>query len=689
MGKTYPLIVWLLFIPSLLYAQEWVDMGVRAENGDAIYWSNSDFEIYRNGNVGFAEYGEMGSHFGWGDITGRTVGSDLSRYGGTNPPSHIEGNPQYDIITAKLGSPYRLPSFYEFNELAKNCEFSVKTIVSQRNQGKDGLPSWVQGQWMCNNAALINGQVYNASVSLKIDGVMASVYTSDNNYWEGTYSYSNGILKVWKLKLNINESDKSINDDRGYQYQKISDKTKSGKIRGMQLKSKINGNTLFFPFPDDVSSFASGGYTIVGTNTLDAEEATYWIADLCEHDKDKAYAAFLSLYENSGIIEVKRSRHNRIRAIKVDIGSGIKWMEEKRIAEQKAAEERARKEELERQRAEEERKRIEEEKREFERIRAEAYEKDPMIKALSVFDEKENILDVFDYKIYIERPESKPKYRKILLFLYSNKKTKELSKVFNEAMKDEAGPNYKYWPFVEEKFRKVLPNMLECMNNFSIRSKEGDSYEFKLDTIPEQVSYFSEEARRSYTFIEGVKLGLFKQEGCLRYKLDGKPLYFERGKPYYATCALHPICEEDGLSNLSICGIDLSIFAFLKAGLKTEKKLYYCSFELPESSSYSIIANGKTIKAELLSTKDFSQLKYGYGYTKSSYRNNTSTNRNILYDYRNDYDRLRLNDKERQQQMNRRNSLYQEERQRMQQREAQYRQATEQRRRQMQQNTQK
>lgn len=294
-------------------------------------------------------------------------------------------------------------------------------------------------------------------------------------------------------------------------------------------------------------------------------------------------------------------------------------------------------------------------------------------------------MDTYD-KIYIERPESKPKYRKILLFLYSNKKTKELSKVFNEAMKDEAGPNYKYWPFVEEKFRKVLPNMLECMNNFSIRSKEGDSYEFKLDTIPEQVSYFSEEARRSYTFIEGVKLGLFKQEGCLRYKLYGKPLYFERGKPHYVTCNLHPIYEEE-LPNLPICGIDLNIFALFKAGLKTGEKLYYCSFELPESSSYSIIANGKTIRAELLSTKDFSQLKYGDGYAKSSYRNNTGTNRNVLHDYRNDYDRLRLNDKERKQQMNRRNALYQEERQRLQQRESQYRQTTEQRRRQIQQNT--
>lgn len=587
MGKTYPLIVWLFLFPSLLYAQQWVDMGVRAENGDVIYWSNSDFEIYRNGNVGFAEYGEIGSSFGWGDITGMAVGSDLLRYGGENPPSHIEGNPRYDIITAKLGSPYRLPSFYEFNELAQNCEFSVKTVVSQRNQGKDGLPSWVQGQWMCNNAALINGQVFNASVSLKFDGVMASVYTSDNDYWEGTYSYSNGILKVWKLKLNVNESNRTIKDDRDYQYQKISNKTESGKIKGMQLKSKINGNTLFFPFPSSVSSFSGGGYTIVGMNTIDAGEATYWIADLCKQDRDKAYAAFLSLYENSGIIEQKRSNHNRIRAIKVDVGSGAKWMEEKRIAEQKAAEERAKQEKLERQRAEEKRKREEEERKRYEQLRIEAYESDPIIKALSIFDNKENTNGVFDYKLY-KNVSKWSTNCKILILFYSNKKTKELSKLFNEALNYTTEPNIIYRPFIMDKFSKVLPSILECMQDFSIRDAAGHTYDFKLNVLHGKSIY----------------------DGNIPYSLQNEK-WFEceiSGMSKRERCNLFPILDNNKSPHLAISNIEFKIFPFLQSGLKKGYLLYYCYFSLPDSAYYSIVKSGKIIQGEILTDSYFSKL---------------------------------------------------------------------------------
>lgn len=594
MKKLIALIAWMVLVPSFLLAQQWVDMGVRAENGDIIYWSNSDFAISQNGSIRFVEYGKIGSEIGWGDITGSVIGSDLSKYGGVNPLGHIEGNPQYDIITAKLGSPYRLPTFDEFNELAKNCDFTIKTVVVEQKQGKDGLPSWVQGQWMCHNAALINGQVFNVSVSLKIDGYLASVYTSDNNYWEGSYSYTNGVLKVWKLTLKIDESEKSIKDDRNYQYQKISNNTESRKIKGMLLKSKINGNTLFFPFPSSTSTFTTKRYTITSVNPY-SPSATYWTATLSKQSKNDAYAAFFGLNEASGIVYNPRSYHNRIRAIKVDVGSGARLAKEKRIAEQKAAEERARQEELERRRAEEE-------KRRYEQLRTEAYANDPIIKALLVFESNENLSDIFDYKLYYEMPNvaGVPQKCGVLLFLNANKKTKDFYKKYKQMVGDRTKPNDTYRQFVEEKFNDVLPYLISSLSNFCIVDAKGQTYSFKL--------------------VETLPKGL-EQKSWLKYEI--------KGTPSYSSCILRANLDEKVVGNLTIGTVNLGNIPFLQKEHHKGDKLYYCDFQLPFSSSFSIIVNGKTIKGERVGYSEFYQLKQGKSMTEIIIRGGADMRRNI------------------------------------------------------------
>lgn len=596
----------MAYVPFHVYAQKWVDMGTRAENGDVVYWSSSDFGLYKNGTAGFVDYGEDGSSIGWGDITGNIVGKDLSKYGGVSPLSDIGGNPKYDIIAAKLGTPYRLPTFYDFNELAKNCDFSLKTIVRERNQGKDGLPTWVQGQWMCNNAALINGQVFNSSVSLKIDGYLASVYTSNNDYWEGTYSFSNGTLNVWKLKLRVDESSKTLKDDRGYQYQKISNKTESGKVVGMQLKSKINGNTLFFPFPPSVSSFtAKGGYTIVSNNPY-PQETIYWTATLYKQNKDSAYAVVFSRDENSGVIAVPRSHHNRVRPIKVEIGSGARWAEEKRIAEQKAAEERARQEELERQRLEEERIRLEEERIRFEKLRTEAYTNDPIIKALSVFESKESISDIFNYKLYYEVPNvvGVPQNRGILLFFNANKRTKEVYEEYKQMVGHRTKPNDAYRQFVEEKFNEVLPNIISSLSNLSIVDADGHTYSFKL--------------------VETLPKGL-EQKSWLKHEIIGTPSY--------SSCILRANLDEKIVGNLNIGTVNLGNIPFLQKEHHKGDKLYYVDFQLPFSSSYSIIVNGKTIKGESVDYSEFYQLKQGKSMTEIIIRSSVDRRRNTQQNY--------------------------------------------------------
>ena len=106
--------------------------------------------------------------------------------------------------------------------------------------------------------------------------------------------------------------------------------------------------------------------------------------------------------------------------------------------------------------------------------------------------------------------------------------------------------------------------------------------------------------------------------------------------------------------------------------------MYYCDFELPFSSSYSIVANGKTTKGDIVDYSVFWQLRSGKNENEIRIRGTSNSPRNVL--------QQRANDNERQRQMNRRNVLYQEERNRMQQRNTDYQNATERRRRMMQQN---
>lgn len=350
-------------------AQKWIDMGVRDENGDIIYWSSSDFALYDNGTVVFVEYGQSGSTFGWGDISGEKTGSLLSQYGGQNPLSNIAGNPRYDIVTAKLGSSYRLPTHKEIQDLLDNCEITETTIDRGTPRGTNGLPSWVQGQWMINDAVLVRGTfgdgVINSSVSVRIDGGIASYYcTSTNDYWEGPYSYTDGKIVIGKLNLIVDDDKKVLKDIRGDVFSKISNHTVSNKVTGILFTSKINGNTLLFAMPSAVSTYSSGEYTIVTTNP---QEMDYWTGTLFDRDNDCAVCMKMAS-DGYGVIAQPRSYHKRIRAIKVDVGSGAKEKAEReeqaRIEREKAQQEKEARElhaqlEKERREAEEARKKVE------------------------------------------------------------------------------------------------------------------------------------------------------------------------------------------------------------------------------------------------------------------------------------------------------------------------------------------
>ena len=293
----------------------WVDMGTRTIDDDIVYWSASDFICSNSysGGYTFADIGEMGSTVGWGDATGLKTSTNVSDYGGNNCPKIIAGKPTYDIVTALMGTSYRLPTVYDVQQLMDNVTQTVK-VIGKRKMSIYGTPDWVQGQWLWNHAMLINGMASNVSISVKFDGHLASVITSDGDQWEGAWSYSNGMIHVWRLNLNIVHSDKVLRDEKGYTYKKVSDNSSSGDIKVVVLTSNINGNQLYIPMPTDFTTGTSydGNYVIAYRNE---QTHDYWTGESKSNSKGL-------VFNTTRVYEDYRYSQHFIRAIKVDIGSG-------------------------------------------------------------------------------------------------------------------------------------------------------------------------------------------------------------------------------------------------------------------------------------------------------------------------------------------------------------------------------
>lgn len=120
-----------------------VDLGL------SVKWSNMDLNA--------SDINVEGSRFAWGDPTDSYKDTLLIHYGGNNPPIDI-GNTEYDIVKAKLGKGWRMPSKNEFQELFNNCSVTyVKSIVcnyfkfvSKRNGKYIILPGTFAEYWTSN-----------------------------------------------------------------------------------------------------------------------------------------------------------------------------------------------------------------------------------------------------------------------------------------------------------------------------------------------------------------------------------------------------------------------------------------------------------------------------------------------------------------------------------------------------------
>lgn len=84
-----------------------VDMGL------SVKWSNK--------NLGTSKDFEPGGSYGWADSSGCIFIENLAYYPYGNLPKHISGT-QYDVAKHNWGSPWRLPTKVEFEELINNSK---------------------------------------------------------------------------------------------------------------------------------------------------------------------------------------------------------------------------------------------------------------------------------------------------------------------------------------------------------------------------------------------------------------------------------------------------------------------------------------------------------------------------------------------------------------------------------------
>lgn len=566
-----------LFFNVPIQAQQWIDMGVRAENGDVIYWSSGDFYL-DGGKAAFAPDDRIGGSFGWADVTGSVVSSELSKFGGDNPPSHIEGNARYDIVNAKMGSQYRLPTAREVQSLIDNSIVERKTIKLNSNPGKDGLPSWVQGQWLWNNAMLIRGRADNTSISLKIDGRLASVVTSDGEQWEGSYSYVRGTLHVWKLVLNVDATDNRLRDDRGNTFNKVSDNAESTYVIAWRIKSKINGNTLQIVFPPSVNQgVTSNGNTVAWNNE---PVINYWTGTLYSKDNDcaetlQARDDAIRSFRGWGRVGLPRNTQCRIRALKVDVGSGARMAEKRQLASEKVQ------------------KVLDEEKKEGDQMKAQllqaAGERSPIARGLSVFDDPHSMDGIFDISGHAKDSHSAYQTsRDVVLEYRANEKTVRLMKEFWERVEN-ANPQPSDFTdnlissvtdnVVEYKLKAVTPVILKGLNDYCIVSKDNTTWTLTLANLT-QNNNNGEVTPTLYYKIEGTY-------GLIRLQVQELTKKSTTGREI----------------------IDVSAFPFLNPNLFKGDLLYSLSFSLPYSPTYAIETNGKRKKIKNIEANRYSLQK--------------------------------------------------------------------------------
>ena len=144
--------------------------------------------LWADKNIGASTPYEHGLYFSWGNVTGHAEGSgyDFSdavyaQTDGAALTGNIPTNNTYDMARHNMGSPCRLPTVGEFQELHNNCDSEWTD--------EDGVPG---RRW----TSRINGNSVFFPASGDYDGTTLDYRGSGGLYWSSSYiseTYAYGL----------------------------------------------------------------------------------------------------------------------------------------------------------------------------------------------------------------------------------------------------------------------------------------------------------------------------------------------------------------------------------------------------------------------------------------------------------------------------------------------------------------
>lgn len=116
---------------------EYVDLGLPS----GLKWATC--------NVGASSPEDYGDYYAWGETTTKSSYTTENSTTRGKQMSSIAGNPTYDVACKKWGSPWRLPTKAEFQELIDNCTWEWSTrnghsgykVTSKKNGNSIFLPA--------------------------------------------------------------------------------------------------------------------------------------------------------------------------------------------------------------------------------------------------------------------------------------------------------------------------------------------------------------------------------------------------------------------------------------------------------------------------------------------------------------------------------------------------------------------
>ena len=165
---------------------EYVDLGLSS----GLKWATC--------NVGASSPEDYGDYYAWGETSTKSdySPSNSTTYG--KQMSSIAGNPTWDVACNKWGSPWRLPTKAEFQELIDNCTWEWSTrnghngykVTSKKNGNSIFLPAagWYDGLWFYRPTS--NGRYWSATPYESDAGSAYNLYFNEGDRstgWGGRY----------------------------------------------------------------------------------------------------------------------------------------------------------------------------------------------------------------------------------------------------------------------------------------------------------------------------------------------------------------------------------------------------------------------------------------------------------------------------------------------------------------------